>query len=268
VTTIPIGPKDYPARATRVWPRNSATASAAACGDPAHLSRLLGGADPESDRDRHLGLGLGRGDQVGEILGQRIPLPGGPHRRDDVDEAAGDGADPAQAPRRRRRRDQRHQGQPGRTERLADLLPLAQRQVWDDRPGGARLDGASREGLGAAVREDHVGVDHEDDGEPVRDGLADLQGRFDVGPALEGGGRGGVDRRPVRQRVRKGDAELDQIGTGVGIGGGDGKRGVVVREATHHVGHQCRAAFVLRSLESATDPLLSAGPVSDQLFAG
>ena len=76
----------YPARAPRVSRRKSATASAAACGptglasrtdqpaaddhavgDLADLGRLLRRADPEADRDRDLGLRLGRGDQLGEL---------------------------------------------------------------------------------------------------------------------------------------------------------------------------------------------------------
>ena len=77
-------------------------------------------------------------------VGQLVALAGGPHGRDDVDEAAGDGADPAQALGRGRRRDQRHQRQPGGGERLADLLRLAERQVGDDRPGGPGRDRAAR----------------------------------------------------------------------------------------------------------------------------
>ena len=38
-------------------------------GDGADLGRLIGGRDPETDRDRHGRVGLGRRDQVGERLG-------------------------------------------------------------------------------------------------------------------------------------------------------------------------------------------------------
>ena len=63
------------------------------------LRGLLGGADPEADRDRDLGLGLGRGDQVGQLGGQLARSPVVPDGRDDVDEAAGDGADPRRGAR-------------------------------------------------------------------------------------------------------------------------------------------------------------------------
>ena len=220
-----------------------------AIGDPADPRGLRGGADPEADGHRHLRLGLGRGDEIGELRGQLVALTGGPDGRDDVDEAAGDGADPAQAPGRGRRRDQRHQRQPGGGEGLADLLPLAERQVGDDRPGGPGLDRAGGECLGAAVGEDHVGVDHQDDGQPLGDRRADLERGSDVGAALERRRRRRMDGRPVGERVREGNAELDQVGTGVGIGVGHGERCLAIGVAAHHVWHQRRPALVLGRLE-------------------
>ena len=97
-------------------------------------------ADPEADRDRGLPrVGLGRGDQVGQRGRDLGPLAGRPHGGDDVDEAAGHLADLACAARARW--SGRRSGtiaRPAVGERLADRLVLAQRQVGDDRPRGAR----------------------------------------------------------------------------------------------------------------------------------
>ena len=117
---------------------------------------LRRGADPEADRDRHLRLGLGRGDQVGQLRRAARRAHRSSRRSRRRRRSRGRRRRSGPAPGRRRRRDQRHQRQPGGGEGLADLLALAERQVGDDRPGGPGLDRAGGERLGAAVGEDHV----------------------------------------------------------------------------------------------------------------
>ena len=78
-------------------------------------------------------VALGRGDQLARAPRELVALAGRADRRDDVDEAAGDVADPRAALGRRGRRDQRHRSPGPLGERLADVLGLAERQVGDDR---------------------------------------------------------------------------------------------------------------------------------------
>ena len=141
------------------------------------LGRLRGGADPEADRDRDLGVRLGRGDQLGQRGGQLGPLAGRPDGRDDVDEAArataqirprrsagvvgatsGTSASPAAANAVARSSSASPSGRSGT---IAPAAPAA----------------AARRGelLGAAVREDHVRVDHQHHRNPLGDRAADLE---------------------------------------------------------------------------------------------
>ena len=102
------------------------------------LGRLLRGADPEADRDRDLRLRLGRGDQLGQLRRQLVPLAGGADGGDDVDEArARRRRCAARRSGERGRGDQRHQRQARRRRaRRAIVLGLLERQVGDDRAGG------------------------------------------------------------------------------------------------------------------------------------
>ena len=150
-------------------------------------------------------LGLGRGDQLGRApSGSSLALAGRADGRDDVDEAAGDAQISPPPLGRGRRRHQRHQGQPGRGERLADLLRLVERQVGDDRARGARRRPRSAANPRRRRGRDHVRVDHQHDRHPLGDRRADLQRRLErrsassaavaaawiVGPSASGSEKG------------------------------------------------------------------------------
>ena len=239
MTTIPIGRAAYPARATRVSLRNSATASAAAAGEP----RLAGGADQAAADDHAVGdlarprpparrcrsrsrprpgppaSALVAATSSASAAGSSAALAGRADGRDDVDEAAGDGADPAAALGRGRRRDQRHQRQPGRGEGVADVLGLAERQVGDDRPGGAGGDAPARRtprprrARGPCSRRPSAPP-----GPGRRPPRRPPARSRSVAPASSAARRRGVDRRPVGERVGERDPELDQIGARIRVG--------------------------------------------------
>ena len=217
--------------------------------------RLLGGADPEADRDRDLGIGLGRRDQLGRARRAARPAPRSsrPWRR------------------RRRSRGRRRRSAPGA--RPASSAPPAAPAPAPRRRTPSRISSASpsgrsgtiapaapgrdrqpRELPGPAVREDHVRVDHQHHRDPLGDRAADLQRRRKRRPRLQRRRRRRVDRRPVGQRIGEGNAELDQVGAGIGVGLGDRQRRLPVGKAGHHVGHQGRPALVLGSVEGRRDP--------------
>ena len=152
------------------------------------------------------------GDELGERGRELRPLAGRADGRDDVDEAAGGGADPRPALGRGRRRQQRHQRQPGRVEGGADVLGLVERQVGDDRPGGP---GGPRQPANSAAppwASTMFDVDHQHDRDPVGDRAADLERAWQRRPAGQRRRRRGVDRRPVGERVGERHPELDQVG--------------------------------------------------------
>ena len=67
-----------------------------------------------------------------------------------------------------------------------------------------------------------------------------------VAPAFSAAVPGGVDHRPVGERVGVRDAELDEVGAVGGVGLADRQRRREVREAAHDVGHQRGAAAAQR----------------------
>ena len=69
-------------------------------------------------------------------------------------------------------------------------------------------------------------------------------------PARERAQAGGLDRRPVRHRIGKRHAELDDIGAGLRQRLEDRQRGVVIRIAGHDEGHERGAAFRLAARRS------------------
>ena len=219
------------------------------------LGRLLRGADPETNCDRDLRVGLGRGDEIGQAGRQVLALAGRADGRDDVDEAPGDGADAGAALGRRGRGEQRHQCQSGGGEGVPYVLGLAQRQVGHDRPGGAGGGGAARELDGAAVGQNHVRVGHQDHRHAIRHRGADLQSRIHRRPLSQGGGRSGVNRRSISERIGERDPQLDQVGTGIDVSSGDRQRRLPIGKASHHVGHQRSPALVPRRLKRRPDPL-------------
>ena len=109
------------------------------------LGGLLGRADPEADRDRHLGLGLDRGDELGELRRQRVPLAGradGRRRRRRTPRRLADPAGGA------RRASSARPAAPARARPRRSAAPISPAspsgQVGDDRPGGTRRRRARR----------------------------------------------------------------------------------------------------------------------------
>ena len=123
-----------------------------------------------------------------------------------------------------------------------------------DRPRRAGALQRGGESLGPQG-EDDVGVDHRQDRQACGDALAELHDGVEPGPRLEGLRPGGVDLRPVGERVRVRDAELDQIGARIGVGVDDGgRRG---QSGNPPIRYGIRAALPsdLRGGERRRDPL-------------
>ncbi len=132
-------------------------------------------------------------------------------------------------------------------------LRFLERQVRDDRPGGAGGESAASELHRSSMGQHHVGVDHQHDRDAIGDRLADLQRRLQRRPGPERRGGGSVNRRPIGERIGERHAKLDQIGTRIGIGLSDRKRGLPIREAGHHVRHQGSPALTADPLEGGGD---------------
>ena len=262
----------------RVSRRKAPTASAAASGEPASpaartrrlpmitpsaispTSAACSGVPmPKPTATGTSASALAARDQLGELRRELVALPGRADRGDDVDEALGGGADAGAALGRGGRRDQRNERQAGCGERLAHLLGLLQRQVGDDRPRGARGRAPRGELLGPALGQDHVGVDHQDDRNPVGDRLADLKRRLERRPGLE---RRASRRRGSSAHRQAGRRTAPQARSGrrrVGVGLGHRQRRFAIGKASHHVGHQRRPAFAARARSKAAAIALDPG---------
>ena len=159
--TRPTAPAAAGARRASATARTSRVPTITPSAIRADRRRLLGGADPEPDRDR----APARRPATAATSSAR---PSGSSSRSPVDAGVGDHVDEAlglarrSARRRsggRRRRDQRDQREPGGASALADLAALLERQVGDDRARRAGVGEQPREPRRPA-RQDHVRVDH------------------------------------------------------------------------------------------------------------
>ena len=169
------------------------------------------------------------------------PLPGRAGHGDRVEKAPREGADAREPIVRAGRCHERHEREARGVARLQHGGGLLERQVGHDEPARAGVDGAPRERLRPA-REHDVRVAHEDDRDANGDVLAHRQHAGERRPRPQGHRARGVDDGPVGERVREGNAELDQVGAPVRVGEADLAGGVERREPAHQVRHERRAA--------------------------
>ena len=138
----------------------------------------------------------------------------------------------------------------------AQRIGFLVRQVGHDHAIGAGVDGGASEAL-ETEREHRVVVREEHQRQPH----LGAERRHELEHARKRGARrqraraGALDHRAVGERIREGNAQLDEVGAGVGVRPCDAQRRPGVGEAAHHVGHQRGPALAAGRGEGGGDPL-------------
>ena len=233
-----------------ITPSATAPTSAACSGVPM----------PKPDGDGDVGLRLGRGDELGEVLGQRVALARGAGVGDQVDEAL---ARRAQISSRRSGgvvgRHERHEREPAAASAARTSPASSGGRSGTIAPATPCVSSSRGELLGPA-REDHVRVDHQHDRAPERSALAARSStESSVAPARSAAVAAEWITGPSASGSENGTPSSITSAPAVRVGGEHGGGRLGVREAAHQVGHQGRPALGPGRVEGRADPLGAGG---------
>ncbi len=213
--------------------------------------------DAEAHRDRHRADAAHVAQEAAHAGRQAPPRPGHAGQRDRVEEALAARRHEGSAGDRRRGRHEVDDADAVARGLGLQVRALVRREVGQDEAGDARLAQPPQDRGAIAAAEHLVDVahGHQRRVRPSRvDATHELDRVVQSRAVAECHGAGALQRGAVGQRVRVGQADLQQVGPGIHLGQRDGQRRFGIRVAGHGVRDERRPTGRGGRLEGLPDP--------------